>query len=160
MTSDFAKDLIEGDDVSIVIGVIKTGETTYAGIIIDYKTLSNDELRKSYTDFIEKMWQENALEKGFKLTRVNDNEFFLESKRRVYVAELQRGNVDQVNAPYYNASLTIEKDVIDAFYSQYNKSGVWVLHIRTELHSYLYVVDVNGNIVMKKKKDKPDELVE
>lgn len=163
MDANPLQNFIDGDDVEIIVGLIAIGSPeeplVVASVIVDYKAIKDHKLRDSYTKTIDAMWEEDALKRGLDLIYKDKSTLRIESKRRAMAMSIS-AEVQQVVAPFYHVEIECGEDSIREFDKRKSETGVWILHLRTDKHSYFMCVDNNnGDIISKTKRD-PFEIKE
>lgn len=153
------KDLVGEDDVPTLVGICAVpgpsgGLITFAEALIDYKEMTIPQQRDDYARQWEEAWREGLLDKGVILQRLSDTMIRVTSLEHA----VELGKMEKV-ASFYT-DLEGVKDAIDLFYERMAEQRLWILHIRTTLHSYIWMVDPEGKILRKLKTDKPKDIKE
>lgn len=166
---DFLKNYSDGDDIPMSVGIMgipgEGGDTQnlraiFASILVDYAFAKRTEVCDAYTEFFEKLWDENRFDGGFEISRVNQEQVYMASKAKQFVRAFEGDHTKDFTGPVLYANVNGEKDAIDKFFEVREKKGYWVAQFRTTKASYLYLIDaVTGNLVEKYKMN-PLKLVE
>ena len=154
------KSYTDGDDIPTVVGIAKLlrddGETyIVAEAMADYSEIRDAD---GYAKGLEEIYQHGDFKRGIKITRVNPGMVQIASVRETLLMALDGKDTGVLQAPSFFIDAPVEPEMYQLFLKKAEEGGVWILHLKTRLASYFYIIRYPaGELVGAHKKD-PAEI--
>lgn len=144
-----------GDDIHCIVGlgIIKTagGTSSYATAIVCYDECES-EVVQLYDAYLENEWETLAKPGGLLINRLGPSAINVETTKRCALIGMDNQDIHHQTSASWWATMTGSPRHIDEFFHAAGLAGFWVLHLRIQKSSILYVVNTESGAILDQKK--------